>query len=588
LIIVSTSFRTKKLGDIRKVGTQYVMPTWNGAELETYLSSQYFAAEHSRRLSAEMARCKAAVFGGIIQHILWSQIEIVAAGKEIYCVEMTESIWRNVGYFDNMLTTGLPYDYYDLLLHQNLPLCEKTGNYLFKGMAYYSFASNFVFRKLFSYYSDRLLANAKITVLLGLGTFFNDGHLFKTLLLYYFGINGKEFCATCLIKRSHEHIQVKFPSETELFPVNWNKDPSFKLQPNVLYCPPYRILESGDAFCAVPCPNGHLLMVIVITTERTHTVMGNGLNAIYEKYNASRMKIVNGRLIFFTPTNSLLNVSSQRIPTHKGQEYESEELNLPLHWFHENQYKIETSLEAELEAVGDNLSTRKQNFKKEDFSVYSMFTTAATVSNFPEMAPAEDKFSNYCKEETVIQNLLSGKNKRKLASLDQQDTTYDVPGYGQFFRHGVPSNGNGFYHALAMGLGNVDHCGLKRIVARYIENYPLSFLSELRESFKKQQRSFPLELVLYLEKELKEDPTKTVFRVTKNLRGDSEAGDTTKMESINEIGTTALAAIRTIPQFETPTAIKATTTASQDILVDISGEKDLDTELTFPAFVQQC
>jgi hypothetical protein len=210
--------------------------------------------------------------------------------------------------------------------------------------------------------------------------------------------------------------------------------------------------------CAVPCPNGHLLIVIAIATENTHSILGNGLNEINQKYNSSRVKIVNGHLIFFTPTNSLLNFSPQRIVTHQGQEYGSEEqLNPPLQWFHANQYQIETTLEAELAAVEDNLSTIKQNCKKQDFTVYSMFTTATTEGNFPELAPGEDKFINYFKEETVIQNLLSRKNKRKLASLDQQEKAYHVPGYGHFFRRAVPGNGNRFFPTLAMGLGNVDH-----------------------------------------------------------------------------------------------------------------------------------
>jgi hypothetical protein len=77
---------------------------------------------------------------------------------------------------------------------------------------------------------------------------------------------------------------------------------------------------------------------------------------------------------------------------------------------------------------------------------------------------------------------------------------------------------------------------------RYIENYPLPFISELRVSFNKQQqqRSFPLELVLFLEKELKDDPTKAIFRVNKDLLEGSETGDTTKMETIPETGTTTL------------------------------------------------
>jgi len=200
-----------------------------------------------------------------------------------------------------------------MLLHIN-PLYKVVDDvWIYDSAAVYTFASNYVFIKIYE-------LNVKLINSFALDIFnirkgnetycgSSTGNLFEKLVLFVYPLNSKRFDVTRF--DNSETFTINVPSVSHDLPYDWD---SVGLELNKLYIPKVSNLESGNSFFAGEYGGGIVLVVFQITVGMEHPIKSNGLKAIFESF---RCNITLNLLVFVTPTSDRL-IADQKIVTKKG------------------------------------------------------------------------------------------------------------------------------------------------------------------------------------------------------------------------------------------------------------------------------
>jgi len=158
---------------------------------------------------------------------------------------------------DKFFKTGfgvLEVEVSDALIHRN-PLVDEDGSYDYNAlnkMVNFHFASPYVLKELMKLIDRSLVAQAKRKYQLGTFCGGEDGKEFEILCFHSFRFSGVPFEITPLHNTEKlKNATITFP-DIEILALDWRTREGY-LKCDVLYLPPYGILESGDAFCVVDC-----------------------------------------------------------------------------------------------------------------------------------------------------------------------------------------------------------------------------------------------------------------------------------------------------------------------------------------------
>lgn len=206
-----------------------------------------------------------------------------------------------------------------MLVHINPPL-SANGEFDYRGMKLYSFASDAIFQRLAEKHSFQMLAGAVGVFNVGAASELygavSAGKLFEKVCLWLKPLHGLRFTATSLSDTSTSVFDV--PSVQEVLPQDWKK--AARLVPDVFYVPRISNLESGDSFFLVLLPTGgYLLVVLQITVGKSHPIKVNGLHDILLAYlEEVRVQVVSKALVFVLPAHGQLD-REQALQTKKGE-----------------------------------------------------------------------------------------------------------------------------------------------------------------------------------------------------------------------------------------------------------------------------
>ena len=277
---------------------KYRLPTWSEGELSILDSDK---ASWIDRFD---------IFGGVPRHLFFkeeygkkdsSMLELEEA-LENKGGALAESFFKfGYGTVDNLINY--------MLVHVNPPVRD-NGIIDYAGKREFSFASDFIFRKLVEKYNSQLLAQAigifnsgSASYTFGAGS---AGHLFEKICLWLEPLTGKQIEATMLDKSGlNNSVNLTIPSFSQILPHDWKVKGG--LSAGQHYLPHVSNLESADCFYAA-CNNEALgtytLVNVQITVSENHPVKANGLVEIYEAYSCNITEVV---VLFLVPVHCNLN-----------------------------------------------------------------------------------------------------------------------------------------------------------------------------------------------------------------------------------------------------------------------------------------
>ena len=274
-------------------GTKYTLPTWTEKELcfvNPNIVSWYDRFEK---------------FGGVPGHVFAKDFSMQVLDNVVKEKGSSLLSTKFLKYGFRFIDSEVDYS----IIHINPPRAD-DGKYIYSDVSIvYTFASDFIFRKLCEYYKECLLKEAT--------ALYNDdihhacktlggasaANLFEKLCLWLAPVAGRTI--TCESLETNKDPMVVTIPKFEILPYNWKEE--HNLLSGVLYQPTVSNMEFGNAFCVVLIDGVHVLIVFQFTVEEMHSVKANGLSVIYDAFTESvREKISRKMIIFVTPVDGIL------------------------------------------------------------------------------------------------------------------------------------------------------------------------------------------------------------------------------------------------------------------------------------------
>ena len=281
LLIFSDPHRLRYKYTIKKFDHvhKYTLPTWSFEELR--LADPNVDSWYHR-----FVKC-----GGVAKEVLWSGHGDDPARDIDNAIE---TMGPTVA--DNLKGYGFALVDDDFTLVHINPTGRATYPYDF-----YSFASDYVFRKLEPVLNRSLLRDAaerfnEGPLRHGEGT---DDKIFEQMCLWYQPLAGRILSCEPL-----GHGQLPLGSFTlpalDILSRSWKEES--QLMPNVLYQPAIANMDFGNAFCVMKIEEEDVLVVLQMTSSETHPIKADGLTSIFNAYaKAIRVNITRRIIIFVTP-----------------------------------------------------------------------------------------------------------------------------------------------------------------------------------------------------------------------------------------------------------------------------------------------
>lgn len=332
---VFSSFRINRFKEIIKSGLMRIMPLWSEQEQYILLESDKFQSETD---AEELKKAKKYIkyFGGTMRNILSAaendnleimEVAIKAKGKSV-CEKFYSSGFG-----------GIEDEISDVLVHR-YPTKNDDNEFNY-GICSFKFASDYVALRILALENEMAANLARRKFSSGAYGGGDDGNQFESACLRYFKISGVNFTAKPLTNDLKE-IDLTFPQHREFLANNWEDQKNY-LEPNILYIPTYRNMESGDAFCQMVIDGKWTLVVIQCTIAETHSVLQNGLKTIRDCYTKnSGLQVDDTVIMFMVPKNSKLKTEQKLLvqTTKKKEVKEVTRSSIKI----SGQYKIENLL----------------------------------------------------------------------------------------------------------------------------------------------------------------------------------------------------------------------------------------------------
>ena len=292
LIFSSPNPKRYKHFIINSFGITYTLPTWTENELCLINPDVDIWYDQYEKL------------GGVARQVF----------RNISAVEVIDRLIKDKGddIIAKFLKHGFGWKDFEInytLIHIN-PCRDSDGRYLYSDSNIsYTFASDYVFRKLCDYHRDGLLAEAASLFNAGgdiacqkLGGA-SAGNLFEKLCLWLVPVAGRTI--TCESLETRENQFVAAIPNYEILNRTWKEE--HNLVPGVLYQPAVSNMEAGDAFCVLLMNGETILIVLQITVAEMHPIKANGLTYIYHAFTESIRNQINRKIIVFvTPVDGKL------------------------------------------------------------------------------------------------------------------------------------------------------------------------------------------------------------------------------------------------------------------------------------------
>ena len=234
--------------------------------------------------------------GGVARQVFWDNSLDVVLNRLID--------QKGRGLIKRFLKYGFGWSDVDInytLIHINPPR-DADGRFLYSDSdLVFTFASDYVFRKLCDYHSKGLLADA--------AALFNSegdiacrklggasaGNLFAKFCLWLAPVAGRTI--TCESLETREVPVVAAIPNCQILHRSWKEE--HNLVPAVLYQPAVSNMEAGHAFCVLLVNGETILIVLKVTVKEMHPIKADGLTRIYHAFTESIRKQINRKMIIF-------------------------------------------------------------------------------------------------------------------------------------------------------------------------------------------------------------------------------------------------------------------------------------------------
>jgi hypothetical protein len=214
-LFVFSSFGEPHLKEISKDRRTLIMPVWTMDELQELTSCPYFNEITDNEYSLEDLQKKFITFGGSIRSVLTPNLAKLDTALSKSGKMLVEH------FFSGGVFGGDNKENPDMLIHRN-PKVDKEGNYVYSSAEHYSFASSYVFYKLYQLHKAMILAKARDRYVNGLSYGSDDGCIFETLSFLCFKLKGPYTVSPLLSKNLNQKdpLPIVIPERMEILPSN--------------------------------------------------------------------------------------------------------------------------------------------------------------------------------------------------------------------------------------------------------------------------------------------------------------------------------------------------------------------------------